>query len=127
MSATRRLLLPHVAIVAAYLGWRVGLLPEPVMLTILVAAHLALPVWCVIAAPASPLLRVFLIGPGTLIATYLGLIAWAMAGLRDGPGEDTWIAWMALLLALAAVGGYLVYCLLVFGITAARRRRKRRS
>jgi hypothetical protein len=120
---TGRLLLPHALIAAAYLAASVGLLPEPMFWTVLWLVHVALPIWCVMVSRSVPLRRVFLVGPGSLICAYVGIIAWLFWDLRDAPGHGAWLAMLALLAYLAAVGGYLIYCLLVFGVAARWRRR----
>ena len=123
MKHTGRLLLPHALIAAAYLAVSLRVLPEPAFWTVFWLAHGALPIWCALASRSTPLRRAFLVGPGSLISVYVGIIAWFLWDLRDAPGHGAWLALLGLLAYLAVVGVYLIYCLLVFGV-AARWRRK---
>ncbi len=115
-----RYLAPHAVILAALL--LLGRIPESVVLVLFVGGHLAVPVWTAWIAPHSERTRALLLGPVLVVAVHLLLIAATLIVLAGGFPEDTWLAYMMVMIWLAAVAIYGVYSIVAFGIVARLRR-----
>jgi hypothetical protein len=127
MSRARHFV-PHAVIVLGFLAGIMGA-RENACLVVIIAGHLAVPIWsAVLAMESGEIRRGLSLGPGTVIGVHAVLIT-VSALLIEGHPEDTWLAWMVIAAWLGALAVYTAYALVAYFVTVkigelVRRRRR---
>lgn len=113
-----KFLLPHVVIVFAITMLVRSSGSEATAITLFVAGHLAVPIWCGLIAKRAEKTRALVLGPVLVIGIHLAAILALFAGLVGGFPEDTWLGRLLGFVWLALVAIYTAYAMIAFGIAS---------